>query len=204
MKYTVNQAAQIVGVTRQTIYRHIDSKPISVSKDDEGNQLIEASELIRVYGNDINFSALSDTAKSQETVVTRNKLQDVTPDPVTSNVEDAVKVAKLEAQLDSLKQLLDNKEDETDYIKKLLEEEKSERKAANNLLEDHRDKESQWQKQFSAMESRISNIEKNSKTWEERARKQLKEKKELQKNLEAQKAKLEEEYKKPIWKKFFG
>ena len=37
MKYTVNEAAKIVGATRQTIYRHIESKPISVEKDENGN-----------------------------------------------------------------------------------------------------------------------------------------------------------------------
>ena len=62
MKYTVIQAAKITGKSRQTIYRHIDSKPISVTQDDDGNQLIDASELIRVYGNDINFGALDDKA----------------------------------------------------------------------------------------------------------------------------------------------
>ena len=56
MKYTVIQAAKITGKSRQTIYRHIDAKPISVTQDDDGNQLIDASELIRVYGNDINLA----------------------------------------------------------------------------------------------------------------------------------------------------
>lgn len=191
MKYTVIQAAKIVGKTRQTIYRHIDSKPISVTKDDDGNQLIEASELIRVYGNNIDFEAVnSDKPKD----VTSNKLQDVTPKTpaIPPSMEDQIKLVKLEAQIETLKAQLESKEDETTYIKQLLEEEKAERKAANNLLEDHREKESQWEKQFRGMESRVANIEKSSKIWEDRARKQLKEKKELQASLNEKNKELEE------------
>ena len=143
MRYTVNEAAQIVGITRQTIYRHIDSKPISVIKDDNGNQMIEASELMRVYGSDIDFKALSGDKPAN---VTSNKPQAVTTSnlEIPTSIDDKIQLAKFEMQIENLRQQLEQKDEETDYIKKLLEEEKTERKAANNLLEDHRERENQW------------------------------------------------------------
>ena len=68
MKYTVIQAAKITGKARQTIYRHIESKPISVTLDDDGNQYIDASELIRVYGDNLNFEAATQSEGQSETV----------------------------------------------------------------------------------------------------------------------------------------
>ena len=55
MKYPISHAAKIVGVTRQTLYRHIKSKGISTETDETGTQVIDASELIRIYGDKLNF-----------------------------------------------------------------------------------------------------------------------------------------------------
>lgn len=51
MKYSIAESARKVGLTRKTLYKHIEKKPISVEKDENGNPLIDASELIRVYGD---------------------------------------------------------------------------------------------------------------------------------------------------------
>ena len=82
MKYTVSEAAKIIGATRQTMYRHIEAKGISVEKDENGNQLIDASELMRVYGDKVNFDALyadeSDnvTVKKNQNVTGRDNQDD--------------------------------------------------------------------------------------------------------------------------------
>ena len=47
----ISQAAEMVGVTRATFYRHIEKKGISVTKDDDGNPLVDVAELTRVYGH---------------------------------------------------------------------------------------------------------------------------------------------------------
>ena len=195
MQYTINEAAKIVGKTRQTIYRHIASKPISVILDDNENQMIEASELIRVYGNNIKFDALNGDTTEQ---AAPQKLQRVTSkaQDVTASIEEAIQLTKLEGEVGKLKAQLESKEEETDYLKKLLEEEKAERKASNNLLEDHRERETKWDKQFNAMENRVSNVEKSSKIWEGRARKLNKEKKELVNRVEEQNQ--------TVWRKLFG
>ncbi len=55
MKYSISKAAKIAGITRKTLYKHIEKKPISVEKDDNGRPIIDASELIRVYGDKCKF-----------------------------------------------------------------------------------------------------------------------------------------------------
>lgn len=196
MRYTVNEAAQIVGITRQTIYRHIDSKPISVIKDDNGNQMIEASELMRVYGSDIDFKALSDDKPAN---VTSNKPQAVTTNHVEipTSIDDKIQLAKFEMQIENLRQQMEQKDEETDYIKKLLEEEKTERKAANNLLEDHRERENLWNKQFKALEQRIANQEKSFNETQEKYKRAVLQGRGLKK-------KLDEERTKTFWQKLFG
>ena len=51
MDVSISRAADMVGITRATLYRHIEKKGISVHKDDEDNPKINVSELIRVYGD---------------------------------------------------------------------------------------------------------------------------------------------------------
>lgn len=51
MQYNISEAAAAVGITRATLYKHIDRKGISIGRDSEDNPYIEASELIRIYGD---------------------------------------------------------------------------------------------------------------------------------------------------------
>lgn len=203
MKYTVIQAAKITGKSRQTIYRHIESKPISVEQDNDGNQLIDASELIRVYGGNLNFDALNEDAQTNETVT---KQADVTPavQDVTPQDSSHIEIVELNARVESLKAQLQAKENENDFIKKLLEEEKAERKSANNLLEDHRGRESKWDQQFKAIEQRLANQEKQAKERAENEQKLLNENKRIRQAYSKQKKELTEEKNKSIWQKLFG
>ncbi len=197
MKYTVNEAAKIVGATRQTIYRHIESKPISVIKDDNGNQMIDASELIRVYGNNINFDALNEDVTPSETVKPQQHVTSFNSPDVT---EDKIKLARLEGEIEKLSLLIEKAEDENNYVKKLLEDEKNERKKANNLLEDMRQKESggdNWEKMMKALEQRIANQEKSVKEQKDREQRILRQNKALKQALTNEKNK-------SLWQKLFG
>jgi chromosome segregation ATPase len=51
MKVTISKAAEMAGVTRATLYRHIEKKGITVEKDEDDNPKIDVSELVRVYGD---------------------------------------------------------------------------------------------------------------------------------------------------------
>ena len=46
----VSKAAELVGLSRKTMYSHIKSGKVSASKNAKGSILIDTSELIRVFG----------------------------------------------------------------------------------------------------------------------------------------------------------
>lgn len=47
----LTQAAKAAGITRRTIYNHINQGKVTTSRDEKNNPVIDVSELIRVYGN---------------------------------------------------------------------------------------------------------------------------------------------------------
>lgn len=73
MKVTITKAADMVGITRATLYRHIDKKGISVEQDEEGNPKIDVAELIRVYGDRVRPMEESD--QSNDNIETGNSGQ---------------------------------------------------------------------------------------------------------------------------------
>ncbi|MBK5480345.1 hypothetical protein JFU04_30160 [Pseudomonas sp. TH21] len=50
-RLNLTQAAKAAGVTRRTIYNHINQGKVTASRDEKNNPVIDVSELIRVYGN---------------------------------------------------------------------------------------------------------------------------------------------------------
>lgn len=53
----------MAGITRQTLYRHIEEKGISVEDRDTKRPKIDVSELIRVYGDKVKVEDAEATAK---------------------------------------------------------------------------------------------------------------------------------------------
>ena len=47
----VSKAAELVGLSRKTMYAHVKSGKVSASKGNKGVLLIDSSELIRVFGD---------------------------------------------------------------------------------------------------------------------------------------------------------
>tara|TARA_R110002095_G_scaffold5219_1_gene12202 strand:+ start:160 stop:864 length:705 start_codon:yes stop_codon:yes gene_type:complete len=186
MKYTVIEAAKIVGITRQTIYRHIDKKPITTEKDEEGNIFIDASELIRVYGNDINFEALKNDGDSKDTSNSnKKKLQ-----PVTKSDTPSPEIKIIEERLNSATKQIDMLETQMRRERDIMEEQlvtlkgalKTSQEVQNKtvaLLEDQRNKPAQndaeWKDSIKALEEKIANQEKEVKlkTEEEAKQKEL-------------------------------
>ena len=197
MKYTVIEAAKIVGITRQTIYRHIDKKPITTEKDDDGNIFIDASELIRVYGNDINFDALKNDGDSKNTSNSnKKKLQ-----PVTKSDAPSAEIKVIEERLNSATKQIDMLETQMRRERDIMEEQivtlkdalKTSQEVQNKtvaLLEDQRGKSSnndaEWKNSIKELEEKIANQEKETKKKAEEEAKEkellLAEKKDLSKS----------------------
>lgn len=74
-RLNLTQAAKAIGVTRRTLYNHINQGKVTASRDEKNNPVIDVSELIRVYGN-VNL-----TVKKIPTVSQReNAHKNFTPD----------------------------------------------------------------------------------------------------------------------------
>jgi len=48
-KLNLTQAAKAAGIARGTLYRHIEDGKVSCEKNDNGERVIDTSELLRVY-----------------------------------------------------------------------------------------------------------------------------------------------------------
>lgn len=202
MKYTVIEAAKIAGISRQTIYRHIDKKPISTEKDDEGNIFIDASELLRIYGDKLNFDVTKTKADNKEN---NEKLQTVT----SSNSTDGIRIIEerlnsankqiemLETQMQREREML---EDQIGTLRSALEKSQDTQSKTVTLLEDKtskNEKSAEWQSTLKALEERISNQEIGHKEQEQKAEKMRKQNKALQQALTEEKSK-------GFFKKVFG
>ncbi len=194
MKYTVIEAAKIAGISRQTIYRHIDKKPISTEKDDEGNIFIDASELLRIYGDKLNFDVTNTKSDNKES---NEKLQAVT----SSNSTDGIKIIEerlnsaskqiemLETQIQREREML---EDQIGTLRSALEKSQETQSKTVTLLEDKtskNEKSAEWKSTLKALEERIANQEVGHKEQELEAEKMRKQNKVLQKALTEEKSK---------------
>ncbi|MCW1877840.1 hypothetical protein OMR58_25725 [Erwinia sp. INIA-01] len=47
----LTRAAAAAGITRRTLYNHINQGKVTASRDKKNNPVVDVSELIRVYGN---------------------------------------------------------------------------------------------------------------------------------------------------------
>lgn len=185
MKYSVSEAARIVGFTRKTFYKHIKKKGISVEKDENNRPLIDASELIRVYGDRCNFETDQENTKVDEGQGTPQKVD--TDKQLDTVVEIAV-----------LREKLSNTEEQRDHYQTLYEQERQERQANTRLLADQRDKQDHWEKSFLELQQMITNQESKANQELETFKQQTK------RQLIAYKRALQQERNKSLWQRLFG
>lgn len=201
MQVSISKAAEMVGVTRATLYRHIDKKGITVGKDEEGNPKIDVSELIRVYGNKV---------KTPEDTVSKEQDNTKQSTPVKQGETGASQPASVSVELEVLRERVKHLEEsktQSEAERKREREQFEERieqlqetltKAQDTqnkttLLLEHYTKEGvggDWQKGIKALEERIANQEEEAR---KRAEKEEEEKRALLSKLEEQEQKLQEE-----------
>jgi len=188
-KFNITEAAKIAGVTRKTFYQHINKKGISTSADDNGKTLIDASELIRIYGDKCKFDG------------DKEKIGGSFTKEAVGNTTTQVETKLLEQELKMTRQAKDSEisrlEDHIEALEKRISEQKSQ---FTMLLEDKRaggNEENKWEKAINAIEKRVANQESRAQNEKERADKILKQNLFLKKQLE-------EEKNKSFLKKLFG
>lgn len=185
MKYSISEAARIAGVTRKTLYKHIDKKPISTEQDENGRPVIDASELMRVYGDQCRFNHEND---NKESVSSKQVSTDV-------SIPDSIEMAVTRKELEMLKTQMaterDGFEEQIDYLRKKLDEATSESRKLTALITDQSSKseaDNGWQKSLKALEDRIANqeaaVQEKIALEAEKTAKEAKEKEELKAQLE--------------------
>jgi hypothetical protein len=93
---SVTKAAGLAGVSRSTFYRsYINTGKVSVGSDQQGNPVVDTSELLRVFG------VLHDTTESQDTEGVRDA-----NDPKT------LVISELESELHRVRDILRIREEE--------------------------------------------------------------------------------------------
>lgn len=93
---SVTKAAALAGVSRSTFYRsYINTGKVSVGSDQQGNPVVDTSELLRVFG------VLHDTTESQDTEGVREAR-----DPKT------LVISELESELHRVRDILRIREEE--------------------------------------------------------------------------------------------
>jgi len=113
MIVTKTKAAQLVGITRQTIYKNIKSGKVNVTIKPDGSQGIDTSELIRAFGE------IKDISNGDVTITTRkNMSKGVNSDVNVELLE--YKIEQLEIQLKASEareqKVLDNQDKLLDTI----------------------------------------------------------------------------------------
>ena len=119
MKVSISKAADMVGITRATLYRHIDKKGISVENDADDNPKIDVAELIRVYGDRVKPDGHSRKEDSNETDDTIQGKQDYTP---RSNSDVGVEIEVLRERIDNLQNERQQSREERERERQLLNE----------------------------------------------------------------------------------
>ena len=194
MKLSMEQAAVVIGKSKKTIYNHKDKNKFSYDFDEDGKAVIDASELIRVYGNkpDIaqRLKELQEPTNQNESVNTQNYTKKTTTSVKENEIVDyKIKLARLEAELEKEKTIKIKVEEDLEYFKEALEKSQETAQKVTLLLEDQRTKsqnyDDDWKKSIKALEEKIANQEKEAKEKAEEEAKQkellLAEKKDLSK-----------------------
>ncbi len=185
-KHSISAAHRITGKSRTTISSHMKSGKLSYEENQDGEKVIDASELIRVYGDQCNFDQANTDANKPEKKIPVAQSNDQT-------VQSDLLLAK--QKIDSLTEKADSYKEEIEYLRERLD--KSDKTVSDiaqltKLITDQRDKDNNagdWEKSITALEERIANQEKAAK---EKAEKEAEEKNEFQKKLDEKEAQLKE------------
>lgn len=105
MQLSVREAAERVGVTRQTIFKKIKDGELSATIDHRGNKQVDVSELLRVYGQ------LQSNDSQQSATV--NKVRLLKQSPTSSD---------LQLELERSKMLLQMKDRELQLAQERIDE----------------------------------------------------------------------------------
>ena len=151
--YSISAANRITGKSRTTIAKHIRTGRLSVTQDDFGNKLIDAAELIRVYGDDCDFDR--EEATSDQT----------SPDQQSSNGHSELRQlrSQLDREMAERERERQQYREQVEHLQETLKRAQEGQNIATRLLENQTHGKGDWEQAIRALENRLANQEKNTK-----------------------------------------
>lgn len=117
-KVTVSEAARLVGLARQNLYKnYINEGKISVDRDHLGKPKIDTSELIRVFGE---IRMTHDVSQEEQMMTTENAIHD-SKLAVITQAKDQV-IAALRLQIEAAIEREKKAEDREAWLRQQLED----------------------------------------------------------------------------------
>ena len=191
MFFTPTKAVEIYKVSKPTLYADMKSGKLSYKIDDRSRRKINVAELERIYKKREEGTLQNETSK----IVNQDNKKILSPNSDSFEIE----IKYLKEMLDKQEELYKSQiEDLTEALKRSQEGQNK----ALLLLEDKTEGAGSWEKQFKALESRLSNqIAEKDKEAEVRI-KSLR--KAAKKKIDEVNSALEAERNKNLWQRLFG
>lgn len=189
-QYTITAAHRITGKSRTTLQKHIKRGKLSCVEGTDGTKRIDASELIRVYGDDCDFKreegpdSLVPQQGTNLSTGEQSRLNSVQQQLNTLTEERRREREQLQSQIDQLQNALQ------------LAQEGHNR--ATLLLESNTKGGGDWQEAFATIEQRITNQATQSQQELEEFKTAAK------RQIVQHKRALEAEIEKPFWQRLLG
>ncbi|WP_425400409.1 hypothetical protein [Aeoliella sp.] len=161
-KFNITEAHRITGKSRTTIKKHIKQGKLSAEQDDNGNPVVDASELARCYNvSTADFERASASSKSTAGVQTSGGQP---AGQLTSNMQQL---------LDSEVRLRQRLEQQLDELHEVLKRTQEGHERAMRLIEDRSQTSSEWEKPLKALQAQVANQEKAHQKFRELAHKRI-------------------------------
>lgn len=155
-KFTISAVNRLTGKARSTITKHIKTGKLSCVRDDDGNKFIEASELIRVYGEFLDL----DTEGNIKTKTER--IEKTTPSTETKSLDWQKLLDREQSERDRERGQF---QETIDHLRTDLEKSQERESRATLLLENQSSNTDLWKQQMAEIEKRIANQEQETKKY---------------------------------------
>jgi len=154
--FNISAVHRLTGKARSTISNHMKAGKVSYILDDDGNKLIEASEIVRVYGDVLEL----DGDGKMTTKTDRSEKKSEVKNDASEHSQAMLELEKLERDRER-KQLQETIEN----LRTDLEKSQDRESRATLLLENQSSESDRWLKQMAEIEKRIANQELETKRY---------------------------------------
>ena len=165
MLVTKKKAAKLAGVSRRTFYNHIPQKKISITKDDDGAEKIDISELERIYGKETIARNRKELMEEGEGTVQGSEIAHPNSQG-NVNYQNLLLEERVKHLQEQKIQLENHQKREREQYYEEIENLREALKRAQEttlLIEDKSKEKGEWEKSFRGLEQRIVNQEKATK-----------------------------------------